>query len=69
MADYSRFGCESLDWTEYMRLNPPHPMPEDLSPLQLQQITNEGREANSRAILKDITGKPAKKVGVCRNVD
>lgn len=57
MADYTHYGAESPDWAEYMRLHPPAALPKDLSPSQLQHITNEGREANSREILESLTCK------------
>jgi hypothetical protein len=56
MADYSRYGGTSPDWTAYMDANPQPQQPSNLNVKQLQEMTNAGREANSREILKMITG-------------
>lgn len=55
MADFSRYGGVSDDWASYMTANPQPQLPPDLTPVQLQERTNLGREANSREILKTIT--------------
>ena len=57
MADFSQFGGVSDDWTAYVTTHPQPPLPPDLTPVQLQERTNAGREANSREILKTITSK------------
>ncbi len=56
MADYSRYGGEAPDWAAYMAANPQPPLPPNLTPVELQKLTNAGREANSEEILKTITG-------------
>ena len=57
MADFSQFGGISDDWTAYVTAHPHPPLPPDLTPVQLQERTNAGREANSREILSKITSK------------
>ncbi|KAH7395528.1 Alpha/Beta hydrolase protein [Cadophora sp. MPI-SDFR-AT-0126] len=55
MAEFSRFGGVSDDWTAYIAAHPQPPPAPDLTPVQLQERTNAGREANSREILNTIT--------------
>ncbi|PVH76490.1 lipase [Cadophora sp. DSE1049] len=54
MADYSRYGGVSDDWTAYTAAHPQPPLPPDLTPVHLQQRINAGRESNSREILSTI---------------
>ena len=56
MADYSHYGGISPDWISYMAANPQPTIPADLSPLELQKLTNDGREAASNAITKGVDG-------------
>lgn len=56
MADYSRYGGISPDWTAYIAANPSPESPQGLTPIQLRERTNLGREAHSQEILKKVTG-------------
>jgi hypothetical protein len=56
MADYSRYGGISPDWTAFIAANPSPEQPQGLTRVQIRERTNLGREANSREILKTITG-------------
>lgn len=60
MADYSQYGGVSPDWEAYMAQNPQPALPPGLTPLQLREMTNQGREAASNAIIQ--TKSPAGKV-------
>ncbi len=57
MADFSHYGGVSDDWASYVAANPQPQLPPDLTPVQLQERTNIGREANSKEILKSIISK------------
>ncbi len=54
MADFSRHGGISPNWTAYMNENPQSKPPPNLGPKELQERTNAGRESNSQAILKTL---------------
>lgn len=56
MADYSHYGGIATDWETYMAKNPQPAVPPGLSPLELQKLTNDGREAASNAITKGLDG-------------
>ncbi len=56
MADYSRYGGISTDWTAYMAAHPIPEQPQGMTRVQIRERTNLGREVNSREILKTITG-------------
>ncbi|KAG4425707.1 hypothetical protein IFR04_001169 [Cadophora malorum] len=55
MEDFSRFGGVSEDWNIFIAANPRPQIPPDVTPAQLQHMTNVGRESNSREILSTIT--------------
>ena len=57
MADYSRYGGEAADWAACLAANAQPVQPAGLTPLQLQKLTNAGREANAKEILKSINGR------------
>jgi len=57
MADFTRYGAESSDWADYMKSHPPAVLLKDLTPLQLQDTTNQGRESNSKEIQKGLASK------------
>lgn len=54
MADYSRYGGISADWNAYIAKNPLPEIPANLTPIQLRDLTNAGREAHSQLITKSI---------------
>ena len=58
MVDYSRYGGISPDWTAYMAANPQPQLPPNMTPIELRERTNAGRESNSKELLKLLTGNP-----------
>lgn len=55
MEDFSRFGGVSEDWNIFIAANPRPQIPPDVTPAQLQHMTNVGRESVSREILSTVT--------------